>query len=63
MKDKKDEKKQRLLEAMSLLDDRYVEEADPTRARPKKKLWRRLSILAACLCLIVTSAALWLFLP
>lgn len=63
MKDKKDEKKQRLLEAMSLLDDRYVEEADPTRARPKKKLWRRLSILAACLCLIVTSASLWLFLP
>ncbi len=54
-------KKQKLIDAMSLADDKYVWEARPDASRNLK--WRRLSLIAACLAVFVTAASLWLFVP
>lgn len=62
MKDNR-EKQEKMLEAMSLLDDAYVAEADPARAKPKRKWVTRLALIAACFCLMITSGAMWLFWP
>ena len=48
---------------MELIDGKYVEEAAPEEAGRRRKTWMRIGALAACICLVVTSAALWLFLP
>lgn len=54
-------KKEKLVDAMSLADDKYVWEARPGRSRNNKM--RRLSVIAACLAVFVTVASLWLFVP
>ncbi len=54
-------KKEKLVDAMSLADDKYVWEARPGRSRNNKM--RRLSIIAACLAVFVTAASLWLLVP
>lgn len=58
------EKKEKLLRAMSLADDDLVEEANPTKIKlRKKKSWRRIGVVAACITVLAAAAALWLFLP
>ncbi|MBQ7338680.1 MAG: beta-propeller domain-containing protein [Clostridia bacterium] len=54
-------KKQKLIDAMALADDKYVWEARPEKSRNHKM--RRLSLIAACLAVFVTAASLWLFVP
>lgn len=56
-------KKRKMVEAMNLIDDAYIEEAAPGNGKRRWRAVRRYIALAACLCLMVTSAALWLFLP
>lgn len=47
--------KQEWLGIMSLADDKYVEEADPTRAKPKSKLsWKKITAIAASVCIFAT---------
>ena len=55
-------KNKKLLHAMSQVDEKYVAEADP-RAMKKRPAWQRWTALAACLCLLVTSLGLVLFVP
>ncbi len=55
------EKRDRLVDAMSLADDRYVWEARPDKK--KRTAWARLGLIAACMLVAVTSLNLWLFLP
>lgn len=55
-------KNKKLLRAMSQVDEKYVAEADP-RAMKKRPTWQRWTALAACLCLLVTSLGLVLFIP
>lgn len=52
-------KKKKMLEAFSYLDDKYIEEAKPVRSKARI----RFSVLAACACVAVMSAALWMFIP
>lgn len=56
-------KENKLLSAMGQIDEKYIDEASPTRPKSKSKLWVRLGAIAACLCLIVTSFSVWLFAP
>lgn len=55
-------KKIKMAQAIGLADEKYVDEAAP-RANPKARFWRRFTLIAACVSLVVTSACLWLFLP
>lgn len=57
-------KKKKWLGAFGAIDDRFVEDAAPelTRRVSKKALWRRVTAIAACLCILI-GANLWLFLP
>ena len=55
-------KNKKLLRAMSLADEKYVAEADP-RAMRKRPTWQRWTVLAACICLLVTALNLVLFVP
>ena len=55
-------KKRKLLRAMSLADDQYVEEAAP-RNLTRRPAWHKWTALAACLCLLVTALNLVLFIP
>lgn len=54
-------KKEKLLRAIGDVDERFIEEADPTRkaTHPRKVL--KFSILAACICLICASIGLTVF--
>ncbi len=54
-------KNKKMLESLGELDDKYIEEADPGKGGRGKRI--RLSVLAACACIAVMSAALWLFIP
>lgn len=56
-------KNERLLDMMNLLDDKYIDEASPKGKRKKKINWMRFGALAACICLMVTSLSLFLFIP
>ncbi|MBR2024490.1 MAG: beta-propeller domain-containing protein [Clostridia bacterium] len=57
-------KNERLLDKMNLLDDKYINEANPENKKKKKKInWLRFGTLAACICLMVTALNLFLFLP
>ena len=57
-------KNEKLLNSMNLLDDKYINEANPENKRKKKKInWLKFGVLAACICLMVTSLNLFLFLP
>lgn len=56
-------KKEKLLRAMELIDDAYVEEADPRKAKPGRRAGRR-AVITTCVCtLAAAAAALWLFVP
>ena len=55
-------KKIKMAQAIGLADEKYVAEAAP-RANSKARFWRRFTLIAACVSLVVTSACLWLFLP
>ena len=55
-------KNKKLLRAMSQVDEKYVTEADP-RNMKKRPTWQRWTALAACICLLVTSLGLVLFVP
>ncbi|MBR2473516.1 MAG: beta-propeller domain-containing protein [Clostridia bacterium] len=56
-------KKNKLLTAMSLIDEKYVDEAHPERLKRKKQSIMRLGALAACLCVLITSLSLFMFIP
>ncbi len=56
-------KNERLLDKMNLLDDKYIEEANPQNRKRKKINWLRFGALAACVCLMVTALNLFLFIP
>ena len=56
-------KNERLLDMMNLLDDKYIDEASPKGKRKNKINWLRFGALAACICLMVTSLSLFLFIP
>ncbi len=52
-------KNKRLLESFGLLDDKYIEEAEPKAIGKRIKL----SVIAACAAIAVMSVVLWLFIP
>ncbi len=59
-------KEKKLLEAMQLVDGKYIEEADPTK-KPKLTKWLgkksvKYGALAACVCCLIIGA-IWLFAP
>lgn len=60
-------KKQKMLHAMSLVNEQFVAEADPTKGKKKRKSnWGvigALGAIAACVCIAFTAVNLWLFLP
>ena len=56
-------KNERLLSSMNLLDDKYINEANPQNRKRKKINWLRFGALAACVCLMVTALNLFLFIP
>ncbi len=56
-------KKKKLLDAMSLADESFVREADPSKRTQKKPKWRSLSLVAACLCLVMLIGGTTLFMP
>lgn len=55
-------KRIKMLRAFSLIDDKYVEEADPNKMKKRKRPYKAI-ILAACLTALLTALGLWLFLP
>ncbi len=56
-------KKKQWLEQMSLVDEKYIEEADPLKKRgTQRKLWIRFGMLAACLALVMSAGGVWLLL-
>ena len=52
-------KKQDLLDALELLDDQFVEEADEAPVRRHRSPWQRYAALAACLVLMCGSIIAW----
>lgn len=57
-------KRNKLLRAFDLADEKYVAEADPTKNNKKQKASLiRKCVLAACLCLIMTACNIALFTP
>lgn len=57
-------KKEKLLRAMSLADDKFVEEANPApNIQKRKAAKRRLVIALAATLAVLTSLSLWLFIP
>jgi len=57
-------KNKKLLDSMNLLDDKYIDEANPQNKRKKKRInWIKFGALAACICLMVTALNLFLFIP
>lgn len=59
-------KKQRLFKAFSLVDDKYINEADPDNISKQNKKGKRIKIwgaVAACFCCCLIALNLWLFIP
>ena len=55
--------KQKIANMMSLVDDSFVSEADPTMYKKKKKLsWKKLTTIAACIC-IFSALTLGILIP
>ena len=59
----KRDKAKKLLGAMSLIDEKYVEEAMPDSMKLKKKMNIRRLLIAACVSAIILSLGLFLFVP
>ena len=55
-------KRNKMFQVVDLIDEKYIEEADPARAR-RKRIIKRTSGIAACVILLLTAVNLWLFLP
>lgn len=56
-------KKEKALRVMGLIDEAYIEEADPGKAKARRKLERR-AVITTCVCgLAAAAAVLWLFVP
>lgn len=55
-------KNEKLLLSMNLMDEKYIEEADPKNVK-KKFNWRKFSVIAASIALVLTALNLWLFIP
>lgn len=49
--------KKKWLENMQYADDRYIEEADPTKVVSKKRSWRKVWIAVACIVLAISMMA------
>ena len=60
-------KNERLLLAMSMAEEAYVTEADPSRKVGMKKNGRKLgvavAVAAVAVCMAVASLGIWLFIP
>ena len=57
-------KNQRLFDSLNLLNDKYIEEANPENKQKKKKInWLHFGTLVACICIMVTAINLFLFVP
>ena len=50
-------REQKLLDAFSAIDEKYIEEA--ARANGAARLWKRFGAVAACICVCMIAAALW----
>ena len=55
-------KRKKILDALNLADDRFIEEARPKNSRRQRNL-KKLAVFAACFCVLFTSLSLWLFIP
>ncbi len=58
-------KNEKLMRSLEHIDDKYIEEAAPERAKTIKslKLGRNLAIIAACICCMLTVLGVWMFMP
>ena len=56
-------KSQKMLSSMELIDEKYIEEASPSKGRARNRFWIKFGAIAACISILVTSFALWLFVP
>ena len=56
-------KKDNWFESLSNVDDKYIAEAHPQNEIKRKRNPVVLSLLAACLCLMIIASNLWLFVP
>jgi len=56
-------KRDKLMSSMELIDEKYIEEAAPSQGRSRRRTFIRLGAIAACICLMLTTFGLWLFLP
>ena len=52
----------KLLKALGLAEDKYIEEADPSKKKAPLLITKRM-LTAACLCLVTIGISLWLFIP
>lgn len=55
-------KNQKMLLSMNLMDEKYIEEADSKNVK-KKFNWRKFSVIAASIAVVLTALNLWLFIP
>lgn len=46
-------KEKRILSVLGQVDENYIAEAAPGRTMRKKRIWRRVTIIAACVCLLL----------
>lgn len=56
------DKRNKIFYSMDLIDEKYIEEADPAKAR-RIRVIKRIAVTAACVILVLTAVNLWLFLP
>jgi len=56
---------EKLMRSMEHIDDKYIEEANPAKAKAirEKRLNKTMVIIAACICCAFTVLNVWLFLP
>lgn len=56
--------KQNVAGMLSLVDENYVSEADPTQSKPKQKLsWQKLTAIAASICVFISVLAISILIP
>lgn len=56
--------KQNVAGMLSLVDEKYVSEADPTQSKPKQKLgWQKLTAIAASICVFISVLAISILIP
>ncbi len=56
--------KQNVAGMLSLVDENYVSEADPTQSKPKQKLsWQKLTAIAASICVFVSVLVISILIP